>query len=153
MELILWRHADAEPGMNDGKRELTDKGRRQAARVAKWIRHRIDKEWLVLASPAARAQQTAEALGVKFETRITLGTGTNPTAVLREAHWPDGRKNVVIVGHQPTLGQVASQLLTDTQGDMAIKKGAAWWFSNGEGNAMGESILRAVIAPDQVDDD
>jgi phosphohistidine phosphatase len=152
MELILWRHADAEPGMNDSKRELTDKGRRQAARVAKWIKRRIDKDWLVLASPAARAQQTAEALGVKFETRIPLGTGTNPTAVLREAHWPDGRKNVVIVGHQPTLGQVASQLLTDTKGDMAIKKGAAWWFSNGDGNATGESIQRAVIAPDHADD-
>jgi phosphohistidine phosphatase len=153
MELILWRHADAEPGMNDGARRLTDKGRRQAARVAKWLKHRIDKDWLILVSPAVRTQQTAEALGVKFETKETLGTGANPNAVLREAHWPDGKKNVLIVGHQPTLGLVASKLLTGNQDDMAIKKGAAWWFSNREGDGAGEIVLRAVIGPDQADDD
>ena len=34
MDLILWRHAEAEDGANDLARELTQKGHKQAARVA-----------------------------------------------------------------------------------------------------------------------
>ena len=37
MELILWRHADAELGQPDSERRLTDKGHKQAARMAKWL--------------------------------------------------------------------------------------------------------------------
>jgi phosphohistidine phosphatase len=148
MELILWRHADAENGKEDAKRALTEKGRKQAARIARWLKPRIGNDWLMLSSPAVRAQQTAEALGTRFDTRVALGTGASPDAILREAHWPDGARNVIIVGHQPTLGQVAAQLLTGQSDDLGIKKGAVWWFSSKEG-----LTLRAVMAPDLTEGD
>ena len=49
MELILWRHADAEapdarPGEPDLQRELTALGRRQAAHVADWLNVRLPEQ-------------------------------------------------------------------------------------------------------------
>ena len=41
MDLILWRHAEAEEGDNDLARELTPKGEKQAARVAEWLLQRL----------------------------------------------------------------------------------------------------------------
>ena len=51
MELILWRHADAEDGIPDSERKLTPKGVKQAARMAKWLRARLSADALILASP------------------------------------------------------------------------------------------------------
>lgn len=153
MELILWRHADAEVGQADLKRELTDKGRRQAARVAKWLAPRLDDGWRVLSSPALRARQTADALGVKVETCLTLGPLETEDALLREAGWPDAGRNVVVVGHQPTIGRVAARLLSGHLGDLTVKKGSIWWFSSriDDDHGTGETVLRAVITPDLAD--
>lgn len=143
MELILWRHADAQDGLNDQKRELTDKGRKQAARMARWLAPRLEGRWVVLASPAERAKQTADALGIAYEVRSALGTSATPEAIIREAGWPAGEANVIVVGHQPTLGRAAARLLGHV-GEIPVKKGAIWWFSC----RPGETLLRAVIAPD-----
>ncbi len=150
MELVLWRHADAEDGLVDLDRRLTEKGRHQARRMAAWLRPRLEGKWDILTSPAARAQETAQALELKAEVRLTLGIGATEDAVLREARWPEGGRNVLVVGHQPTLGRIASRLLTGHRGDLSVKKGAAWWFSSriDGGHGPHEVILRAVIAPD-----
>lgn len=153
MELILWRHADAEPGRDDAKRELTDKGRKQAAKVAKWLKPRLNDNWTLLASPTVRTCQTIDALDMKYQTKITLGPDSSVSAILRDAHWPDGDGNVLVVGHQPILGQVASRLITGHPGEMLIRKGSLWWFSTKlieEGEA--GIILRAMIGADLVDD-
>lgn len=148
MELILWRHADAEAGSDDAQRELTDKGRRQAARMGKWLRNQISQNWQILASPARRAQQTVAALGRPFETRLALDVGATSRAMLRETQWPDGAANVIVVGHQPALGQVASLLLSGVDGNLPFKKGGIWWFSTRiEESEMG-IVLKAVISPD-----
>ncbi|MGB9150993.1 MAG: histidine phosphatase family protein, partial [Burkholderiales bacterium] len=78
--------------------------------------------------------------------------GASAQDVLDLAHWPDGKKTIVIVGHQPTLGQVAALLTQGVVGDMAIKKGAAWWFESRERNAKFETRLRAVVSPDLLPD-
>ncbi len=150
MELILWRHADAEDGVIDLKRELTDKGRKQAAKVARWLGPRLEGTWLILASPAARATQTADALDRDYAVRLALQPGAGEAALLREAGWPGGESNIVIVGHQPTLGRVAARLLTGHSLDLSVKKGALWWFSGrpGRSTGTGETLLRAVIGPD-----
>jgi phosphohistidine phosphatase len=153
MELVLWRHADAEDGLADMKRELTDKGRKQAARVAKWLRPRLEGPWVILVSPAARAKQTADALDLEYDVRLTLGPSATEDALIREADWPRNDRNVIIVGHQPTLGRVAARLLTGHVGDLSVKKGAVWWFSGRFDRRAGpsETVLRAVIAPDLAD--
>src|SRR5262245_47919457 len=130
MELILWRHADAEEGVPDTARALTTKGEKQAKRVAAWLRKRLPEEVRVLVSPAKRAQQTARALAAKFETDSSVGTGAGPQAVLEAAGWPDGEATVVVVGHQPTLGQAAALALTGKPGEWSLKKGGLWWLES-----------------------
>src|SRR5262245_20663082 len=101
MDLILWRHADAEDGAPDEARKLTSKGEKQAQRVAAWLKERLPKDAVVIASPALRAQGTAQALTRKFETAREVGTGATPQSVLKAAGWPRGDRTVVVVGHQP----------------------------------------------------
>ena len=153
MELILWRHADAESGRPDMERELTDKGRRQAARMAKWLKPRLEGDWEVLVSPAVRAQQTAKALDREFRTCITVGPWSTEETLLREIAWPARDTNVIVVGHQPAFGRLATQLLTGHRGDLSVRKGSIWWFSSrlDEEMSAGETILRAVLAPDLAD--
>ena len=62
MDLILWRHADAEPGEPDDQRRLTAKGKKQARRAAEWLHGNLPNSARILVSPAVRAQQTASYL-------------------------------------------------------------------------------------------
>ena len=147
MELILWRHADAEDanGKDDNDRELTKKGRKQAERVAAWLSPRIDDDWRILVSPAKRALQTAKPLDRKFEVSEAIGTATSADELLAATGWPGGKRSVLVVGHQPTLGEVAARLLCGDEAGLAVRKGAAWWFVARDG---GEAILRAVMDPE-----
>ena len=148
MELILWRHADAEDGITDAERKLTAKGLEQAENMADWLKERLPKETVVLASPAKRALQTARALSAKFETRPELATGAAPQAVLEAAGWPHGAGAVVVVGHQPTLGQAAALLLAGAAAEWSIKKGAVWWIAHRVRHGRPETVLRAVMSPE-----
>ena len=143
-DLLLWRHADAEDGMPDSGRALTKKGLRQAKQVAQWLKPRLPADCLILASPAKRAQQTAAALDLPYTTERRIGVHANIADIIAATGWPRRKGAVLVVGHQPTLGQVAAQLLAGEPADWTIKKGALWWFSN----RAGEVILRAVVSPD-----
>jgi phosphohistidine phosphatase len=148
MELILWRHTEAEDGLPDLTRELTGRGRKQAARMADWLNPRLPPDIRILVSPATRAVQTAQALGREYEVVSSLAPGTHAEDVLAAAGWPDSICPVLVVGHQPTLGQVAMQLLSGQAGDLTIKNGGVWWFQNRNRRGQMQVELRAVAAPD-----
>jgi phosphohistidine phosphatase len=154
VELILWRHAEAEDanGKEDIARELTKKGRKQAERMAQWLRPKLDDEWRILVSPAKRTLQTVKPLDLPFEESEAVGLATTPADVLREAGWPDGRRPVLVVGHQPTLGEVAARLLLGNEGEATMRKGAIWWFETRDRGGKMETILKAVMNPDLLDD-
>jgi phosphohistidine phosphatase len=148
MDLILWRHADAESGIPDEERRLTSKGRKQSERMAAWLAKRLPAGYVVLASPARRAQETARALTRNFETRTEVGTLATPLAILKAAGWPHSDGAVVVVGHQPVLGQAAALALTGSVADWNVKKGAVWWLTHRDRED--RSALRVVIGPDFV---
>jgi phosphohistidine phosphatase len=150
MDLILWRHAEAEPGEPDLGRRLTAKGIQQAERVAQWLDHHLPATTRVLSSPADRAQQTAQALKRKFRVDAELAPGAPVAAVLAAAGWPDSREPVLVVGHQPTLGEVAAFLLTDHELSWSVRKGAVWWLSYRVRDGMASTVLKVVIGPDFV---
>lgn len=150
MDLILWRHAEAEDGTPDMARELTEKGQRQAAAMAKWLARQLPKGTRVLVSPATRTQQTAEALTRDFETIEALAPGATHTAVLSAAGWPRFEGAVLVVGHQPTLGQTAAWILSGDISEWSIKKGAAWWLTNRDRSEPHQTVLRAVMSPEFV---
>jgi phosphohistidine phosphatase len=148
MDLILWRHCEAEAGEPDVGRRLTSKGLKQAERMAEWLERHLPDTCRILVSPADRAQQTAAALPRKFRTVPELAPGAAVSAVLAAANWPDSREPVLIVGHQPTLGMVASFLLSGEEAYWSVRKGAVWWLSNRVRDSGAAVVLKTVVSPE-----
>jgi len=147
MDLILWRHAEAEerrPGLPDERRRLTPKGEKQAYKVAKWLKKHLPKDARILVSPTERTLMTAHALGLPYEIEESIAPEASAAGLLDAAGWPDGKGLVLVVGHQPTLGRTASILLADEEFDLAVRKAAAWWFRRADD---GTGELRAVADP------
>ena len=146
--MILWRHAEAADGAPDHARKLTAKGVKQAEKIAAFLHRHLPDGARILVSPAARTQQTAAALTNRFTLAPAIAPGASAQAVLQAAHWPAAGGTVLVVGHQPTLGEVAAQLLGCNDYALNIKKGALWWLSQREREGSAQVTLRLVIAPD-----
>lgn len=131
MDLILWRHAealDAGESGEDLQRALSKRGEKQALRMARWLDRQLPEGTRILCSPARRAEQTALALGLKYKLRAELAPGSSVEDLLALARWPEGKSSVLVVGHQPTLGQTIARLLDLQEQDCAVRKGALWWL-------------------------
>ena len=152
MEMILWRHADAEDesGQGDRARRLTKKGRKQAERMARWLKPRLEGEWRVVVSPAQRTLETVEALGVPFEVSEAVSTSGNAGTMLAEAGWPDAGR-VLVVGHQPTIGEVAAHLMRGGPGEVSVRKGAILWFATRLREGREETVLKVALDPEMLE--
>lgn len=153
MDLILWRHAEAEdapPGGDDLARELTSRGEKQAARVGAWLDRQLPEDARILCSPARRCQQTAKALGRAYKTSPELAPGADLEQVLQAAGWPDARRPVLVVGHQPTLGETVSRLLGLPQEECPVRKAGVWWLRTRTRDGERQTTVVAVQSPDTV---
>jgi phosphohistidine phosphatase len=156
MDLILWRHADAEvaaEGEDDLSRQLTVKGEKQAVRMAAWLDRHLPEGARILVSPARRTEQTAKALNRKFKLRDELVPDSSADEVLALIKWdpengPQGKGPILIVGHQPYLGEIAARLLGMQEHSCAIRKGAVWWLRSRVREEYSEILLLNVINPD-----
>ncbi len=145
MDLLLWRHAEAEDGEDDLRRRLTDRGQKQAKAMAQWIRAHQPKDLRIIVSHSVRTQQTAEALKLPFETQRKIGPDACVSELIAAAGWPDASGSVLLVGHQPSLGRLAALLLGGQEADWSIKKGALWWLSNRSRRGETQTVLRGVM--------
>jgi phosphohistidine phosphatase len=148
MDLVLWRHADAEEGRDDHARRLTQKGLEQAERMAAWLDRQLPRNARIVASPALRAQETAQRLLREQTTVEALAPGARPEALLEACGWPHGSGTIVAVGHQPTLGGAIALALTGTAVRWNMSNGAIWWIAAREGESMPRVV--AVLSPDLV---
>lgn len=151
MDLILWRHAEAEeapPGGDDLARALTPRGERDALRVGSWLDRQLPDTARILCSPARRCEQTALALGRKYRIRPDLAPDAACQALLEAAQWPNARQTVVLVGHQPTLGRVIAHVLGLRGDECPVRKGAAWWLRARERDGVLQAIVVAVMPPE-----
>lgn len=151
MDLILWRHAEAEDehdGLADLDRALTSRGEKQAGRMAAWLDRQLPEGTRVIASPALRCQQTALALGRSFRLVDALQPGAQVADLLEACQWPHASHPVLLVGHQPVLGETAARLLNIAGGQCAIRKGAAWWLRTRERDGAAQTLLWAVQSPE-----
>jgi phosphohistidine phosphatase len=156
--IILWRHSQATDLVDliqgdmaesrdiekeDLLRPLTLKGQHQARRMAAWLEKSCiknisskntstgnanTKNIQIYSSPALRTFQTASA----FRADVQLSNALKPEATLQQVldflSSIEHQKNIVIVGHQPWLGELAAHLLGLKQAQINIKKGAIWWL-------------------------
>jgi len=156
MNLILWRHAEAEDLPDalsisrsaDLQRPLTRRGRKQAETSANWLRAHLPADYRVVCSPALRTRETAAALSGKAEILDDLAPGADVGAVLAAIDWPQGNDHTVVVGHQPWIGQLASLLLAGQELPWSVKKSGIWWLAGRTRENEAQVVLRAVIQPD-----
>lgn len=149
MNLILWRHAEAFDREPDMLRELTPKGLEQAEHMGQWLQRHLPDDTVILVSPATRTQQTAAALQRPFLTQPILAPGASANGLLGAAspHLALD-KTVLLIGHQPTLGQLAMQLLTHSHYELALKKGAIIWLARNDHSP--RVSLRAALSPEML---
>jgi phosphohistidine phosphatase len=153
MDLIIWRHAEAEEereGLADLDRALTSRGEKQATRVAAWLDRNLPEGTKIVCSPARRCEQTALVLGRKYKVRDELMPGATPEDVLHAAQWPHAKTAVLVVGHQPSLGETIARLLGMDAPSVAIRKGAVWWLRTRERDGQEQTVVWAVESPETV---
>ena len=151
MDLVLWRHAEAQDwveGCNDLERSLTPRGEKQAARMAAWLDRQLPEGARILVSPARRTEQTALALGRKYKIRNELAPDGSAQQLLDVAQWPNGRTTTLVVGHQPVLGEVVARLLGMQASDCAVRKGAVWWLRHRVRDGVPQTVLLTVQSPE-----
>jgi len=117
--LLLFRHAKAAPaaGYDDHERALIERGRRDAARVAAYLAAAGLTPELVLHSGARRARETAEIaraawprlVEARVEPRLYEASRPAVEAIVRAL--PDACSSVMVVGHNPSLADVANHLV------------------------------------------
>jgi phosphohistidine phosphatase len=151
MDLIFWRHAeafDALGGQDDLSRTLTPKGEKQAVRMSQWLDRQLPDGIRVMSSPAVRCEQTVKALGRKVKYKSELLPNANLDDLLVTAGWPDSKMSVLIVGHQPVLGQAVAYLLGIPGGDCSVRKGAVWWLRSRVRDGEAQTIVVSVQTPE-----
>lgn len=121
--LVLIRHAKAEQsGPSDFERQLTDSGIADATEAGRWLAQRGIEPDEALVSAAVRASQTWEAVnegaGWDLEPRLeeTLYEVGPASALDLIRETPESVAGLIVVGHNPTMGSLAT-LLDDGEGD------------------------------------
>ncbi|MDC7710304.1 SixA phosphatase family protein [Vogesella indigofera] len=147
MDLILWRHAEAEEGSDDMQRALTRRGQKQASAMATWLRKQLPDDFALLASEALRSQQTAALFAKSYEVVPELNPDASVEQVLTAIDWPRSGKTIVLVGHQPYIGRLAATLMSEQPLLWSVKKGAIWWLSHRERHGIEQIRLKAMMTP------
>ena len=169
MDLVIVRHAIAEDrerfaqkGLDDAERPLTEKGRRRMAKAARGLLRIVDKPGVLATSPYVRALETAEILrraygGLPLTRLSSLVPGARREDVLawleqaRGNGARDENRVVMIVGHEPALGELASWLITgETHAIFPLRKGGACALRFGDTVEPGSGELQWLLAPRQL---
>lgn len=150
MDLILWRHAEAEEGPQDMQRKLTARGHKQAESMARWLIKQLPEDTRILVSPAVRTLETADHLGLPYQIERRIAPDACVSGLLSAANWPEQRGTVLLVGHQPSLGSLAGLLLAGQELPLSIKKSAVWWFSNRVRRDESQTVLRLALSADML---
>jgi phosphohistidine phosphatase len=124
--LLLVRHAKAGDAPVDADRPLTARGERQAAAIGSWFAESRLVPDVVVVSPARRAAQTWERAAAQLgaapepvvEPRIYINTVEAVLDVVRET---DDVQTLAVVGHNPSIGQLAYDL-DDGEGNSEARR-------------------------------
>jgi phosphohistidine phosphatase len=134
-ELYIMRHGiaverTATTVMDDAKRPLTPEGKEKMREIAAGlVRADFDPDWIV-SSPLVRAVETAEIVGEGLASKPPLDfcdalrPGGDPEALITFLAKRSNRRRVLVVGHEPDLGELAARLIgAGRNANMPFKKG------------------------------
>ncbi len=143
-------------GYPNDDRPLTDDGKEKMRKSARGIATLIDKIDVLLTSPLIRAHDTAkiaaEALGAdhKIEVCKELLPGSSAKKMLLYLSKYKNLDHIMIVGHEPDLGFLASALLGSEHSVIEFKKGAMWCIEVSSVPPRGAGTLHWHLQPKQL---
>jgi phosphohistidine phosphatase len=153
MQLWLVRHAVAvdreEFTGPDAERPLTDKGRRRFRDFCEWLADQTEMPEVVVTSPLVRAAETAailaKASGLKKSNVLStdlLAPGVDLTALLEVVHEQSAQR-IALVGHEPDMSQMLSELIGG--GEFDFGKGFIAAVEFAAAPAIGSGRLRCLV--------
>jgi phosphohistidine phosphatase len=155
MKLYIVRHAIAvprgTPDIQDDDRSLTEEGVLKMRQGAAGLRSLEYIPELILSSPLLRARQTADILLEAFGkgTQLKILPALSPSGARRDlyqsiAPYVNKRKSLMLVGHQPSLGEIAGDIVWGSpEHFVELKKGGACAI---EVERMGDSPKGSMIS-------
>lgn len=161
LELILLRHGLAQPhgSVEDRQRALIPEGCQRTRRVCQRARQLGLQAPLLITSPLVRACQTAEiaveeGLAPSLRCSEALAPGGDPWPLLQD--WcarptAEGSPRLILVGHEPDLGDLACRLIGAPAGALALKKAGiallAWPQGAPPSSTTNPAQLRLLLTP------
>lgn len=158
MQLILMRHAIAEPRSDDYPddrlRPLNKEGKRKHRLVSEGMRQMgIDFDEIV-SSPLVRARQTADITAQVYGWKDpivendALGTGFSFAALSKLLESYDASATVLCVGHEPDLSTFSARLLHGSgEVEIAFKKSGVMGVELADGVRAGGAVLQYFLKP------
>jgi phosphohistidine phosphatase len=153
MDIVLWRHAEAvdwQEGCDDLDRALTARGYKQAIRMAEWLDRQLPESTRIYSSPARRCEDTICRLDRKYKIHKDLLPESKADDILSSIQWPMAKGTVLLVGHQPMIGQIVAQSLGLKDSACAVRKGSVWWLRSRERDGQRQTVLVAVQSVDML---
>jgi phosphohistidine phosphatase len=160
MELYIIRHAIAvprgTPGYQDGKRPLTEAGRKRMGQAAKAIKLIMPDIDILLTSPDKRAYDTAMIVAkkMKWKDRLKifepLKSGTDTAELIKKLGDFNKYKRIVLVGHEPDLSTLISVLLGAEQNTVELRKGGIARIDVDGLPPKSRGVLRWLLKPAQL---
>jgi phosphohistidine phosphatase len=160
MQVLIIRHARAGQrgllgflGKKDAARPLTDAGRRDMRKTTKGLQKLVPEIDVLATSPLTRARETADIVSRRYDdiavTELApLAPGGSKEDVLAWLRDQKPSATVVLVGHEPDLGILASWLLSGgTESFLSLKKGAACLIEMTEKPTPGSGRLEWLLPP------
>jgi len=158
LEIYLLRHAHAgnpdEWTGDDAERPLSQKGRRQAERLGRFLARTGFRADVIVSSPKVRAMQTAElvaaAIGARTETDHRLAAPLD-IGLLANVVTDAGGTKIVLVGHDPDFSDLTAELVGAEY--MPLKKGTLVRLDARPPLQPASALLRWMIPPDLIPED
>jgi phosphohistidine phosphatase len=161
VQVLIVRHAIAEDrvafagtGKPDGRRPLTDVGRRRMEDAARGVRRLVPLLTRIATSPLVRARETAEILAAAYDHDVpideldALVPGRAPDGVIAWLHPRAADAIIALVGHEPDLSELTAHLLLDEAAAFfSFKKGGAALLEFDGPVGAGQGSLRWLLQP------
>jgi phosphohistidine phosphatase len=160
MNLYIVRHGVAVPGglpgIDDNDRVLTEEGAAKMKQIAAALCRLKYRPELMLSSPLVRARQTAEILLQAFgkDVELKIFSALAPSGARREIYHEissldkKGIKSLMIVGHQPSLGEIAGEIASGIPKQFVkLKKGSVCAIEIESIHGMPKGVLVALLSP------
>ncbi|GAB4297231.1 MAG: histidine phosphatase family protein [Ignavibacteriaceae bacterium] len=155
MNIYLIRHAEAEklnPGLKDRQRALTQQGIEELKSSLILMHNYVSKIDIIFTSPYLRAVQTAEIIAESFKVKektvadksVSPGFDSESLIELTAGYT---FKEAAFVGHQPDIGDILSELISDCYPNFEIKPSTIIKIAFDRNPVKGKGILKFIFPP------